>query len=66
MIYDMILEGKQRHHLFLCFSYSNSTIIIYFVKNLLTTRVTNLPVDRWVIKSGHSWHKVFLKSAVIQ
>jgi len=62
----MILEGKQRHHSFLRFSYNDSTVIVYFVKNLLTTRVTTLPVNRWVIKSGHSWHKVFLKSAVIQ
>jgi hypothetical protein len=65
MIY-MILEGKQRHHIFLRFSYNDSTVIVYFVKDLLTTRVTNLPVDRQVIKHDLSWHKVFLKLAVIQ
>jgi len=36
------------------------------VKNLLTTRVTTLPVDRRVIKSGHSLHNIFLKWAVLQ
>jgi len=56
----LILEGKERHHLILCFSYNNSNISVYFVKNLLTTRVTTLPVDIRIIKSGHSLHKVFI------
>lgn len=60
-IYLIVLEGKERHHLILRFSLDNSIIIVYFVKNLLTTRITTLPVDRRVIKSGHSLDKVFLK-----